>query len=300
MQKVIPDFFYEMLLNQYGSKFTGQIIKGLSNNRVVTLRVNTIKTDVEKIKNELKKANIKYKQVEWYKDALIIRNTIEDEIRKLEIYNKGEIYLQSLSSMIPPLFLNPQSGENILDMTAAPGGKTTQIAALSKNNAMITACEKNKIRAERLKYNINLQGVKHVNIMIQDATKLDDLFAFDKILLDAPCSGSGTINLNNDKYKKYFTKESVERSVKTQIELLKKAIKILKPGKEMIYSTCSILFWENENVLKNALKESNAEIVPINLPVDAVLLPVKIRGTICIAPNDFYEGFFIAKIKKKE
>ena len=90
MQKVIPDFFYEMLLNQYGSKFTGQIIKGLSNNRVVTLRVNTIKTDVEKIKNELKKANIKYKQVEWYKDALIIRNTIEDEIRKLEIYNKGE------------------------------------------------------------------------------------------------------------------------------------------------------------------------------------------------------------------
>ena len=97
--------------------------------------------------------------------------------------------------MIPAIILAPKEDENILDMCASPGGKTTQMACLSANNAFITACERNKIRAEKLKYNLQKQKANRVNLMIEDSRNLNDLFKFDKILLDAPCSGSGTENV---------------------------------------------------------------------------------------------------------
>lgn len=298
MEQNIPKFLYEMLLEQYGQDISNKILEGYSKIRPVTLRVNTIKTDIEQVKSKLLEKGIKFKDVSWNKNALIIENVREDEIKNLEIYENGEIYLQSLSSMIPPIILEPKSGENILDMAAAPGGKTTQIAAITQNEAMITACEKNKIRAERLKYNLEKQGVKSVNVMIEDARKLDDFFSFDKILLDAPCSGSGTLDSNKDNLGKIFTKDLIDRSVKTQEEMLKKALKILKPGKEMIYSTCSILKQENEKLLKKVLQNSKAEIVPIQEKLDIPILPVSIDGTICVCPTVLYEGFFVAKIKK--
>lgn len=297
MENNVHKFLYELLLNEYGEETTSSIAKGYSKERPVTIRVNTIKSNVDNIKSELNKQNILFKNVEWYQDALIIENAREDKIKELEIYKNGEIYMQSLSSMIPAIVLSPKKDENILDMTAAPGGKTTQIAALSNNESMITACEKNKIRAERLKYNIDKQGAKKVNIMIEDARKLNDFFSFDKILLDAPCSGSGTENI----YKENFTQELIDRSVKTQEELLKKALKILKQGKDMVYSTCSILKEENENVLKKVLAKSNAEIVPIEkeLLKGIPLLEASLEGVICVAPTHLYEGFFVAKIRKK-
>ena len=116
----------------------------------------------------------------------------------MDIYKNGKIYLQSLSSMLPPIVLNPMPKNDILDMTAAPGGKTTQIAALSNNEANITACEINKIRAERLRYNLDKQGASSVFVMLEDARNIDNFFSFDQILLDSPCSGSGTININEN------------------------------------------------------------------------------------------------------
>ena len=178
------------------------------------------------------------------------------------------------------------------------GGKTTEIAALTNNKAHITACEMNAIRADRLKYNVEKQGASSVYIMKEDARRINDFFSFDKILLDAPCSGSGTLNLNDKNLDKYFTEKLIDKSTKTQLELLKKAIKVLKPGHEMIYSTCSILKQENEDILEKALKGSNVEIVPIKFEGELPLLPTKIEGTLCIMPTELYEGFFIAKIKK--
>lgn len=295
MQNQIPQFFKDMLSKQYGEEIAKNIIEGYSKQRLVTLRANTIKSNKEDIKNRLKEAQIEAEDVSWYQDALIIKNVREEEIKKLEIYEKGEIYLQSLSSMLPPIVLEPKAGENILDMAAAPGGKTTQIAATTQNKAYITACEKNKIRAERLKYNLQKQGVGCVNVMLEDARKLSDFFSFDKILLDAPCSGSGTMSV----FDTSFSKELIDRSSKTQEELLKKALKILKPGGEMIYSTCSILAQENENILKKVLQNSIAEIVPIESIEGLPVLPTSIDGVLCVMPTDLYEGFFVAKIKKK-
>lgn len=293
MPEIIPQFLKEMLVNQYGQETTEKIIKGYVK-KVVTIRINTIKTNKQEIIDKLKNAQIEFDEIEYNNNALIIRNKNEEDLRKLDVYENGEIYMQSLSSMLPPIVLEPKEKENILDMTAAPGGKTTQMSAMTDNKAYITACEKNKIRAERLKYNLQKQGAKMVNVMQEDARKLSDYFSFDKILLDAPCSGSGTENVLNAK----FTEELIERSVKTQEELLKKALKILKPGGEMVYSTCSILKQENEDLLKKFLKKSKIEIMPINLTDEIPMLPTTLKGTVCVCPTEIYEGFFVAKIKK--
>lgn len=293
-------FLEEKLEKQYGTKITKEIIEGYQTKRKTTLRINTIKSNIEEIKKELEKEKIEYETIKWSKEALIIKNADEKTIQEMEIYKNGKIYLQSLSSMLPPIILEPKEGTDILDMAAAPGGKTTQIVALTNNKAHITACEKNKIRAERLKYNVDKQGATCVFIMPKDARFIDDLFSFDQILLDAPCSGSGTLDYNDANVEKYFTEQLIERSSKTQKTLLSKAIKLLKPGHEMVYSTCSILDCENEDVVSSVIKHGNIEIVPINFEgmEELPILPTKISGTLCVKPTELYEGFFVAKIKR--
>lgn len=296
----IPDFLKEKLLSYYPDNIVLKIIEGYKENKYVTLRINTVKSDKLEVTNILKKENIEYDEVSWYNDALIIKNVNEDRIRTLSIYDEGKIYLQSLSSMMPPIILNPGK-ESILDMAAAPGGKTTQVYNLSCGDALITACEKNKIRVDRLKYNLNKQGATRVNVLNKDARELDDFLSFDKILLDAPCSGSGTIDLNNENTVKYFNNDLVVRSTKVQKELLSKAINLLKKDHEMVYSTCSILREENEQILESFIKNNIVEIVPISKDIfeGITLLPTTIEGTICVMPSKLYEGFFIAKIRKK-
>lgn len=293
-------FLEEKLEKQYGTKITKEIIEEYQTKRKTTLRINTIKSNIEEIKKELEKEKIEYETVKWSEEALVIKNADEKTIQEMEIYKNGKIYLQSLSSMLPPIILEPKEGTDILDMAAAPGGKTTQIAALTNNKAHITACEKNKIRVERLKYNVDKQGATCVFIMPKDSRFIDDFFSFDQILLDAPCSGSGTLDYNDANVEKYFTEQLIERSSKTQKTLLSKAIKLLKPGHEMVYSTCSILDCENEDIVSSVIKNGNIEIVPINFEgmEELPILPTKISGTLCVKPTELYEGFFVAKIKR--
>lgn len=300
IQKDIPDFLVEMLKKQYGDKIVSDIVNGYNKKRVSSFRVNKLKSSKKEIEDILKKNNIRYKKVSFYDDAFILEENMESIIEELDIYKNGEIYIQSLSSMLPPIILDPKEGEDILDMTAAPGGKTTQMASMTNNKANITACEMNQIRAERLKYNIEKQGASRVFVMVKDSRKIEDFFSFDKILLDAPCSGSGTLSVYDNKIEKYFTEKLIEKSIKAQSSLLRKATKLIKIGKELVYSTCSILDVENENIVNEILKDNNFEIVPIKFDgmEDLPLLPTKIKGTLCIMPNELYEGFFVAKIKR--
>lgn len=298
MENVL-NFLIEKLNSQYEEESTKKILDGYSKKRYTTFRVNTLKSGIEEVEKVLNEENIEFEKISWYKEAFIIKNKDEYEIQKLKIYEDGKIYLQSLSSMLPAIILNPRENTDILDMCSAPGGKTCQLAALTNNNANITACEMNKIRAERLKYNIEKQGANSVYVMNVDSRKLNDFFSFDKILLDAPCSGSGTLNFNDKNLEKVFTSELINKSKKAQYELLKKAINVLKKGEELVYSTCSILQEENEDIVNKILKEEKCEIIKIDKEkFDIPYLKTKIDGTICIMPNEYYEGFFVAKIKK--
>ena len=299
MEKQLPVFLKELFEKQYEKETIQKIIKGYQSKRNTTFRINTLKSNRAKIENVLQEQKIEYEKVKWSQEAIILKKETEKEIKNLDIYKKGEIYLQSLSSMLPAIVLQPKQGVDILDMTAAPGGKTTQIATMTENKANITACEIHKIRAERLKYNLEKQGAK-AYVMRQDARTIDNFFSFDQILLDAPCSGSGTLNLQDCKMAERCTIKLVQKSRQTQSALLKKAMQILKKGQEMVYSTCSILSCENEEIIQKILEEKQAKIVPITFKgmETLPLLPTKIEGTICICPNPYYEGFFLAKIQK--
>lgn len=298
---MIPEFLSSRICKDYDLEYVNLIKKGYGVKRPLTLRVNNLKVKLEWVLNYFLENGIEFERVSWYENALIIKNKQEDDLRKLDIYEKGYIYFQSLSSMLPPLFMDFKANDQILDMTAAPGGKTTELAALSNNSVLITAVEKNKIRVERLKYNIEKQGAKRVAILQTDARFLDEYFMFDKILLDAPCSGSGTLFLDEEISQK-ISEELIVRSIEAQKTLLSNAIKHLKENGEIIYSTCSILKEENEKVLQAVLKDNpNIEIVPLDLDnyKDLPLLPVLLPGTLCVVPNEYYEGFFVAKLLKK-
>ena len=133
------DFLINMLEEQYGTEKAKKIIEGYTKQRAVTFRVNTLKSNVETIENKLKEAKIEYEKTLWSKEAFIIKNANEQVIQELDIYKNGEIYLQSLSSMLPPIILKPQEGADILDMAAAPGGKTREhIVKLNKNRRVVS------------------------------------------------------------------------------------------------------------------------------------------------------------------
>ena len=284
------------LNNKYPPNELESILNGLKVNRKVSLRINNLKSNFEEIDKVLKNSNISFSKLNFYDNAIIIDNDNEAKIRELDIYNDGKIYLQSLSSMIPPLVLDAKANENILDMCAAPGGKTSEICALSNNTVMITACEKNKIRTERLKYNLDKLGCKKVNILNNDSRRLDNFLKFDKILLDAPCSGSGTLYLNEDNNN--FNEDLINRSVRFQTELLSKAFELINSGGTIIYSTCSIFDEENDGVVDIVSKKYNFDIEKISINLDKAELLDSKYGLL-IKPNEYYEGFYVSKLIKK-
>ena len=174
------------------------------------------------------------------------------------------------------------------------GGKTTQIASLTDNKVFITACERNRIRFDRLKYNLEKQGVKNFNLMKEDSRDLSDYFKFDKILLDTSCTGSGTESIYNES----FSEELLERLIKVQENLLRKAINLVNSGGIIIYSTCSIFKDENEKIIEKM--KDLVEIVPVEKPKNENLKTITSQnGTLTICPNEFYEGFFVSKLIKK-
>ena len=166
---------------QYGDETAAVIVEGYRAERPVTLRANTLKTTPDAVRAALEEAGIACQKVPWSPDALIVEGAREDAVRALPLYGHGDVYLQSLSSMVPPLVLSPGPGDAVLDMAAAPGGKTTQMAALSGGQAQITACERSAPRAERLRFNLERQGAGRVSVLVQDARRLDPFFRFGKI-----------------------------------------------------------------------------------------------------------------------
>ena len=306
VKKKLPKDFIEDIYNNYTPLTVDKILSGMLGDRKTTVRVNTLKSNVQDVIREFKENNIKFDRVEWYKDALVIKNVKEKELQNLEIYQKGKIYLQSLSSMIPPLVLNPKPNEKVLDLTAAPGSKTTEISALMEDKGYILANELDSIRCERLRYNIEMQGANIVEVINKRGEKVGEEHKeeFDKVLLDAPCSGEGRFLGNSPKTYRTWSKKTVNELAKLQKKLLKSAYEALKPGGVLVYSTCTLNKKENEEVLEWALENLELKLLDINLDLREKLqgfnkgLNKEISKAIRILPSKNMEGFFIAKFKK--
>ena len=214
--------------------------------------------------------------------------------------------------MLPALVLNPKEDEKVLDLCASPGSKTTQIAAKMKNKGLLIANEVKFGRIKILSANTERCGVMNMLITKRDGIALckrfkEENFFFDKIFLDAPCSGEGTIR-SVPKGLEMWNIKTIENLSKLQKSLIASAIEILKPGGELVYSTCTHAPEENEEIIDFALKNFNIKIEKINLPIKTregitdwenkkYSKDVKLACRIYPQDNDT-EGFFIAKIKK--
>lgn len=319
VKKKLPKEFVEKLYENYTPLTVDKILSGMSGERNTTLRVNTLKSDVQVVMNELKENGIKFDRVQWYGDALILKNATEKQIQKLKIYESGSIYLQSLSSMVPPLVLCPKANEKVLDLTAAPGSKTTQMAAMMENKGYILANELDALRCERLKCNVEKQGATIVEVNNGRGETIGKQYEgyFDKVLLDAPCSGEGRFLANDAKTYRSWSEKTVRELAKLQKKLFKSAYQALKSGGEMVYSTCTLNKEENEEILLWAIQELGIKLLPIeiniknaetanlqHLDIDSskkVCTTSKleeVKKAIRILPSKETEGFFVAKIKK--
>ena len=304
IKRKLPEKFVEDLYENYSPLTVDKILAGMAGERNTTLRVNRLKSNIQDIMNCLKENGIKFDRVLWYSDALILKEATEKQIQKLDIYENGEIYLQSLSSMIPPLVLNPKENEKVLDLTAAPGSKTTQMAAMMNNKGYILANELDALRCERLKYNEEKQGAAIVTVNNGRGEVIGKKYeaVFDKVLLDAPCSGEGRFLATDARTYRSWSERAVNELAKMQKKLLKSAWQALKPEGEMVYSTCTLNRKENEEVLEWAMQELGTRIEPINLgvknAVQAISEKDEIRNAIRILPSKETEGFFVAKLRK--
>lgn len=300
----LPAYLTTLLASQYAPDDVERICAGLAAQRVVSLRANTLLATRDEVAATLEETGLPAERVAWYEDAFTLPHGCERMLWDEPLYQQGKVYLQSLSSMIPPLVLAARAGEDVLDMCAAPGGKTTQIVALTEGKAHVTACEMHAPRAEKLEYNLRKLGCNNVVVMRTDARQLDSFFSFDRILLDAPCSGSGTLSTANAKQLARFTPALVDKSRKSQQKLIVKALELLKPGGTLVYSTCSILACENEDVVEEGLRKAsrgkNFRVVEAAFANadELPLLPTRLEGALCVAPTERYEGFFVAKIER--
>ena len=303
----LPLDFITELNNTFNPRIVDKILTGMLEKRYTTLRVNNIKYNIEDLKKDFDNIGIEYEDIPWYKDALIILNSNESQIQNLEIYKNGYIYLQSLSSMIPPLILNPKENEKILDLTAAPGSKTTQMASMMNNKGYILANELDKIRCDKLKYNINMQEVTICEVINGRGEDIGEKYKeqFDKVLLDTPCSGEGRFLLQDEKTYANWNANEVKKLVKVQKDLFLSAYKALKKGGTMVYSTCTLNKYENEEILNYALNNFDIEIEKINIDLKNTLKGItkgyseEIKNAIRVLPTKEQEGFFVAKILKK-
>lgn len=288
------------------------ILHSFEQRRPSTFRVNTLKATVDEVFSELTAAGFELEPVEWLPGAFTLRNRTQRELTEHEIYNDGKIYLQSLSSMIPPLVLEPQPGEVVLDLTAAPGSKTTQMAAMMQNAGQIVANDASLVRTYKLQANLEMQGVVNTNTRRGLGQDLWRQFpeVFDKTLVDVPCSMEGRFLYDQPKtYENWSPKKNKELAQRQRM-LLRSAVSATKPGGVIVYSTCTLSPDENELALAWLLhKEGDAiEVLPFELagsPLSPALtewegksLPDQIAHARRIYPTAEMEGFFVAKLRK--
>ncbi|MDD2907385.1 MAG: RsmB/NOP family class I SAM-dependent RNA methyltransferase [Candidatus Gracilibacteria bacterium] len=282
--------------------------------RKTVFRTNTLKSNNEEIEKVLLEKNIKFRKVDFLSNAYILEVAVEKVLWDLDIFKDGKIYLQSLSSQLPVEFLDLKECDKVLDITAAPGGKTSQISAKLNNTGEVVANDNNAIRIDKLNFTIKRQGCKNVVVIKNDARNIVKEYPkyngyFDKIVADLPCSAEGKFNLNIEKSYAYWKNEVVNKNYKLQKEIIKNTIPLLKDGGELIYSTCTISPEENEAMVHMILCGfPEMKICDISLDYEYARAGIKkynntvykadVTKSIRIIPSDESEGFFIAKFKK--
>jgi len=274
-----------------------------------SIRVNLLKTTVKRVKELL--VDWELEAIPWCKEGFFIEHKKEKrfDIGNTKAHFLGYIFVQEAASMIPPIVLDPKPREFVLDMCAAPGSKTTQMAAMMHNTGLIIANDVTVDRIKLLGMNLQRCGVSNHTITIMPGQSIRGV-EFDRILVDAPCSATGAIRKSLRVIKEWNPK-AIKRLGGLQKKLICNAFQLLKPNGTLVYSTCSVEPEENEEVVDFLLLKrfSNAEVERIKLKINKSEPITKfenkeygdeVKKCLRIWPQDNdTEGFFVAKIVKK-
>jgi NOL1/NOP2/sun family putative RNA methylase len=268
-------------------------------------RVNTLRIEIPRLTKMLNKKGFQFRRVPWAKEGFCLTRE-PFSITSTPEYLGGLLYIQEASSMYPPIALDPKPGEVVADMAAAPGGKTSYLAQLMENKGVIYAFDVGEDRLKETRLNLSRLGVTNTILFHKSSLYMGELeIEFDKILLDAPCTGSGTIHKNPER-KTNRTLEDIKFCQNLQMQMVKVALENLKEGGVLVYSTCSLEPEENEFVVQWALDNFDIELLPLKYGEPALTAPFGIELSEELSKaRRFYpdkhntSGFFVAKIRKK-
>ena len=246
----------------------------------------------------------------WFEDAFWTAE--RDRLLESREYRENRIYVQNLSSMIPPIVLGPQPGEKVLDLTAAPGSKTHQMACMMEGRGELAAVEIVPSRFFKMKAILNEHGASSVRTFKQDGERVWRYRPeyFDCVLLDAPCSTEGRFHTTDPESFRYWSRRKINEMERKQRRLLFSAINCVRPQGVLVYSTCTYAPEENEAMVDWVMEKFRdaVEVEPIELPLENALPPLgewegstfsdEVAGAIRVLPNERMEGFFVCKFRK--
>ena len=278
-----PEWLVEKWRQQFGAESLQPLLAWNNTPPKTFARVNTLKTDAARLVDRWREENVEYDFVtrDWSGENLAFELQAHPPLNSLGSFRDGWFYLQDPSTLLAPMLLAPQAGENILDACAAPGGKTTFLAQLMANTGKITAADNEPNRLRLVKENCARLGVTCVETI--EAAKLSAPgLMFDRILIDAPCSNTGVLRRRVDLRWRIQAAE-ILRLQRTQLDLLNQAAMKLKPGGVLVYSTCSLEPEENSQTVKQFL----AAHQNFTLETERQLLPFA----------DGVDGAYVAKLQ---
>ena len=295
---MLPRWFIEKMMSILDTEEANELFKALNRKPLISVRVNTLKATVEEVLEELRKEGIK--PIQSPRIPVVIKFKGPFNFDKSPLYRNGKIIIQEEASAAASLILAPRPGELVVDLCAAPGGKTTHLAEIMKNKGKIYAFDIDKKRLKRMKMLLKRCGINIVEIFEEDNSRAPEILGeeiADKVLLDPPCSSDGTI-AKNPELRWRIRQDKIPELARMQYMMLETAVKLVKPGGRILYCTCSMFPEENEEVVGKLLKEhKEIRLIELSTPYS----PGFLKGTMRAWPHKHDTiGFFYALLEKTE
>jgi len=292
-----PDWIIKMWIEQLGVEETEQLCEWLNQSPSIDLRINPLRVSIEEVEAAMQSAGVNVHRVPQLPQALRVAGGT-GTIQKLPGFSEGWWTIQDSSAQLVSHLLDPQAGDVVIDACAAPGGKTTHMAELMEDEGKIWACDKAASRLKKLKENAQRLQLKSIQICTGDSRNFSQFTnSADRVLLDAPCSGLGTLHRRPD-IRWRVTPATVDELSVLQGELLEQAASWVKPGGVLVYATCTLHQQENEGVILPFLDRHShwqIEPPPADSPLSAFSTP---QGWLKVWPHRHQmDGFFMVRLK---
>ncbi len=300
LRAIVPADQFESVVASFGA------------DKVTAFRINPLRTTSGPALAALHEAGIAVSPVAWCADAFLVAPGQRSALTHSPLVTSGDIYIQGLSSILASLILDPRPGQQVLDLAAAPGGKATHLAALMNNEGWLSVVEPGRQRMYRLADNLKRAGVTIAHTYRMDGRQAGHKVPgrFDRVLLDAPCSGESRFHVSRPESWQFWSLRKIREQSRKQRGLILSAFRALKPGGQMLYATCSFAPEENEAIVDHLLRKfsGRAHLLPVDLPIEnrhAGLTAFENNAfdpqqklAHRILPNAMHDGFFLTLIGK--